>query len=186
MQFSAPIGMIIPYAGADPKAQDLRDAGWFYCNGGPISTIDYPDFAKRMKVSDGQYVFGGNASPNINLPDLRGTFVRGVDDGANLDPDRAARTGQQTTPNAPGNSGPTVGSIQTDIFTAHTHTTVITQLQDGPYAVVQPGPWTWNDATITSSSAGGNETRPKNVYLYYLIYVGDKVSATERLISQNA
>ncbi len=72
----------------------------------------------------------GDGATTFNLPDYRGRFLRGVDQGAGRDPDATGRTAPATG----GNTGDTVGSIQveatkrpntaftTDSQGSHTHT----------------------------------------------------------------
>ena len=99
--------------------------------------------------------------------DVRGAFIRGLDNGRGLDPNWATRT---------------LGSYQADAFASHRHYTAITAgtpsasyLGDYPIAY-----WGWHsgseynyvlggypgEANIGLSSAtGGTETRPKNIAL---------------------
>jgi hypothetical protein len=86
------------------------------------------------------------------LPDLRGYFVRGS--GTNND----------------GTAAGAFGTKQADEFKAHTHTvtdvnTTVTPLASGV------GNTAVNQGTIvrTTSSAGGAETRPKNIAMLYCI-----------------
>ena len=63
-----PIGVPLPWPTNKPPA------GWFECNG---STFDKSKFPKLA-----------NAYPSGYLPDLRGVFIRGLDTGSGLDPNR--------------------------------------------------------------------------------------------------
>jgi microcystin-dependent protein len=78
------------------------------------STLAISSFAKLYENLGGAW---GQSGSDMNLPDLRGRFPRGVDGGANRDPDRAGRTAS----NAGGNTGDNVGSIQGQAFQTHTH-----------------------------------------------------------------
>jgi len=62
--------------------------------------------------------WGAPNATQFNVPDLRGAFLRGVDAGRNLDPDRNSRT-SYTTNSA---SGDAPGSYQPSALASHTHT----------------------------------------------------------------
>ncbi|EHB4536985.1 tail fiber protein [Escherichia coli] len=64
-----PVGVPVPWPSATPPT------GWLKCNGAPFSAEEYPELAK--------------AYPTNKLPDLRGEFIRGWDDGRGVDSDRA-------------------------------------------------------------------------------------------------
>nr|WP_267239303.1 phage tail protein [Pantoea ananatis] len=49
----------------------MPPSGWLKCNGAAFSAADYPLLAK--------------AYPSLKLPDLRGEFIRGWDDGRGVD-----------------------------------------------------------------------------------------------------
>lgn len=60
-----PVGVPVPWPSATPPT------GWLKCNGAPFSAEEYPKLAK--------------AYPKLKLPDLRGEFIRGWDDGRGVD-----------------------------------------------------------------------------------------------------
>ena len=64
-----PVGVPVPW----PLA--TAPAGWLKCNGAAFTAAQYPKLAQ--------------AYPGLKLPDLRGVFIRGFDDGRNLDPGRS-------------------------------------------------------------------------------------------------
>ena len=64
-----PVGVPVPWPSAIPPA------GFLKCNGAPFSLAQYPKLAV--------------AYPSGTLPDLRGVFIRGWDDGRGLDSGRA-------------------------------------------------------------------------------------------------
>lgn len=70
-----PVGVPVPYPLAAPPA------GWMKCNGSPFNLTSYPALAA---------VF-----PSGVLPDLRGEFIRGWDDGRGIDSGRALLSTQQ-------------------------------------------------------------------------------------------
>ncbi len=64
-----PVGVPVPWPSATPPT------GWLKCNGATFSSEMYPKLAK--------------AYPTNKLPDLRGEFIRGWDDGRGVDAGRA-------------------------------------------------------------------------------------------------
>jgi Phage Tail Collar Domain/Tectonin domain len=86
-----PTGTIISFAGSQQRLTTLLSQGWLKCDGSSVSRLDYPE----LHVAIGT-IYGGNANPNFALPDLRGMFLRGVDDGTNRDAGRVARCLQAT------------------------------------------------------------------------------------------
>ncbi|EJC0625459.1 phage tail protein [Escherichia coli] len=60
-----PVGVPVPWPSATPPT------GWLKCNGAAFSAEEYPELAK--------------AYPTNKLPDLRGEFIRGWDDGRGID-----------------------------------------------------------------------------------------------------
>ncbi len=110
-----PAGMIIPFAG--PK--DNIPEGWKLCNGTSLDPIVY----KPLFVAIG--FAWGNDNGNFRLPDLRGTFLRGVVGERKLkayptigyDPNSTSRTSIYDG----GNSGNKVGSVQESGYQSHTH-----------------------------------------------------------------
>ena len=72
-----PVGVPLPYPSATPPT------GWLKCNGAVFDKVKYPGLAA---------VF-----PSGNLPDLRGEFIRGWDDGRGVDSGRAIISTQEAT-----------------------------------------------------------------------------------------
>lgn len=72
-----PVGVPVPWPLA--SAPD----GWLKCNGAAFTAAQYPKLAL--------------AYPGLRLPDLRGEFVRGWDDGRGADSGRAILTSQNAT-----------------------------------------------------------------------------------------
>jgi hypothetical protein len=155
----SPPGSIIAFGGG------TTPGGWILCDGSAVSRTNYAQLFAAIGAAWGN----GDGSTTFNVPDLRGMFLRGVNGGRNngfTDPDSAARTSANTG----GNTGNAVGSVQLDIFGSHTHT------YRGGGSQVNPGnpsaagsgvQYTTADVPVTST--GGNETRPKNAYVNYII-----------------
>ncbi|EBB5642506.1 phage tail protein [Escherichia coli] len=69
-----PVGVPVPWPSATPPT------GWLKCNGAAFSSEMYPKLAK--------------AYPANKLPDLRGEFIRGWDDGRGIDSGRSLLNAQ--------------------------------------------------------------------------------------------
>ncbi|EEZ9760184.1 tail fiber protein, partial [Escherichia coli O25] len=69
-----PVGVPVPWPSPTPPT------GWLKCNGAAFSAEEYPELAK--------------AYPTNKLPDLRGEFIRGWDDGRGVDAGRQLLSSQ--------------------------------------------------------------------------------------------
>ncbi|WP_284318076.1 phage tail-collar fiber domain-containing protein [Escherichia coli] len=133
-----PVGVPVPWPSATPPT------GWLKCNGAAFSAEEYPELAK--------------AYPTNKLPDLRGEFIRGWDDGRGVDSSRGLLTSQD------------------HLFASHEH------WFDQYYALKSFDPTGGRfvvtaDAfgelitanSISTVSVGGSETRPRNVAFNYIV-----------------
>ncbi|QJN30858.1 phage tail protein [Klebsiella pneumoniae] len=133
-----PVGVPVPWPSATPPT------GWLKCNGAAFSAEEYPKLAK--------------AYPTNKLPDLRGEFIRGWDDGRGVDSSRGLLTSQD------------------HLFASHEH------WFDKYYALTGFDPTGGRfvvtaDAfgelitanSISTVSVGGSETRPRNVAFNYIV-----------------
>jgi microcystin-dependent protein len=159
MPNESPIGSIIMYGGS----KDRVPPDWLYCDGSIVSQVEYKELFHYIGHNFGDVVAHPGYDPNTQfyLPDLRGRFIRGVDDTANRDPDLPLRRDMQNDKLA--QSG--VGSVQDDQFREHTHN--YTHLNAETSGIVS-GNW-WRMGTDATSATGGKETRPLNAALYYII-----------------
>lgn len=162
-----PAGIIVPFGGTDAKVP----AGWLLCDGQGLKSSDYPALYNMIGTAWGN---GSENCPgggcNFNAPDLRGVFIRGMDGTRGQDPDKSGRTAIHNG----GNTGNQVGSYQLDEYLAHTHSFKINDNSwpDDMYDDQENSEWNsiWTrDEDITTTSSGGNETRPKNAYVNYII-----------------
>jgi len=166
-----PVGSIISYGGP----VDSIPSGWLYCDGRLLSKEDYTVLYNTL----GQTWGGSSENETFNLPDLRGEFLRGVSDGTGRDPDTAFRTPR----NSGGNTGDAVGTMQEHQFERHRHG-LVGRYRDADTASiakwfnssnhVSPGHTQGpiKDVNITTnamSATGGNETRPRNASVYFII-----------------
>lgn len=132
-------------------AMPTPPTGWLVCDGSAISRTEYADLFATVGTLWGH----GDQVSTFNLPDLRGEFVRGFDDGRGVDVGRV------------------FGSAQVDELKSHEHTLV------DPIVWINVGggsdPSVWNidvpNTTLTreTEATGGNETRPRNIAMTYAI-----------------
>jgi len=186
-----PIGSVIAYMGKASTVADLETSGWYKCDGRDISTLTAS--LSSDEISAFQNVVGSY------LPDLRGVFLRGLDEGRGWDDDAGTRIngaidGTTGVGSYEGNKiqNHTIsGSTSTDGNHNHggntgnaTETYAYTDRSDlassgGSHAARN----SWSNHThsistdgnhshtvsLTYTNAGGNETRPENIAVYYLI-----------------
>lgn len=133
-----PPGTVMFFASPTPPS------GWLECNGAYISISEYPALYSVIGTTF------GSSSGKFRLPDLRGEFIRGWDNGRGVD------------------SGRTFGSWQADEIKSHKHN-ITTHGWGG--AIHNQGSamsaFGGRAATTTNSTlnTGGSETRPRNIAL---------------------
>jgi microcystin-dependent protein len=175
---TVPIGTIMAYAGDNSGSTTgkLAQKGWLICNGEEYSIDDYPELNEVI----GTYFGTASRAGYFKLPDLQGCFLRGVDNGSGRDPDAKSRTALANG----GNTGDKVGSYQDDGFRQHNHSHSH-QLTINAFHETKQGTWEGDpialagypqhpsNKTFTTTNdqtnVGGNETRPKNIYVNYII-----------------
>jgi microcystin-dependent protein len=160
---SVPPGSIMAYMGTNAPA------GWLLCDGSAVSRTVYSRLFGVIGVANGY----GDGMNTFNLPDLRAMFLRGVDGDAGIDIERDLRTAAKPG----GNAGNAVGSVQQDQFKSHNHANGvfnrILEPSSGASTTATATDVTFNEPDIINSvpmmNAGGTESRPKNVYVNYII-----------------
>ena len=152
-----PIGTILTFISKTPPV------GYLYCDGSAVSRTTYANLFAKIGVEFGY----GDNSTTFNLPDLRGRFIRGMDDGQGNDPDAAIRTAMATG----GNTGDNVGSVQADQNKEHSHICSATPkgTENGVPQVNGDENFPFSPAIVFQSGSGGSEARPKNVNMAYHI-----------------
>ena len=151
-------------------------SGWLVCNGAEYAIADYGDLYGVISTTWGALTngSGGAGSTHFRVPDLRGEFLRGFDNGQGNDPDAASRTG-----------GDAVGSSQGNMVRNHVHWIESwagsgSQGYHNPYnkGYASAGPYgnTIKSMVISDDNtqanqnfSGGDETRPRNVTVQYCI-----------------
>lgn len=144
-------------------ARNAAPAGWLKANGAAISRTTYAALFAAIGTTFG----AGDGSTTFNLPDLRGEFLRGWDDGRGVDAGRA------------------FGTRQADELKAHKHTltneygTVVSRFvahtDENPEGVdaqnVINAPANRAHTYLSINNTGGNETRPRNIALLACIKI---------------
>ena len=105
---AVPSGTIVAYGGT------TAPAGWVFCDGTSYSGTNATYAA--LYAALGTAYGGQTTTMAFNVPDLRGRFVRGADDGSGHDPDAASRIASAAGGNALG-----VGSLEDAAFASHNH-----------------------------------------------------------------
>lgn len=138
--------------------------GWMVCDGRALKIDHYPELYAMIGT-----IYGGDEN-TFNLPDLRGMFLRGV----GSDP---ASTENRQKPNQGSGSETGVGSTQDFAIQTHVHKYTIPQEgglggNNAPgiqtTAIAQTAPPSESDMSI-SVKVSQLETRPSNVFVYYII-----------------
>ena len=148
-----PVGVPVPWPSAIPPT------GWLKCNGAAFSAEEYPKLAKVY--------------PTNKLPDLRGEFIRGWDDGRGIDAGRALL------------------SLQAGMLEKHRHMVVANDGYDSKEewelaaifrkaytqgrgldaadagGTLIPSPTLHTRGSI--GNTGGSETRPRNIAFNYIV-----------------
>lgn len=131
-------------------AMSTAPSGFLKANGATISRTTYAALFTAIGTTFGS----GDGSTTFVLPDLRGEFARGWDDGRGVDAGRA------------------FGSAQTDTFKSHNHTmgdggTTFSAVGDGaggPYGSIGRSGG-GSSRSVEFRNTGDAETRPRNVAL---------------------
>ena len=174
-----PIGSVIAYMGNGSIVAGMEANGWFKCDGRNISSLSALSADEITTLTN---ILGGSS----NLPDLRGNFLRGLDEGRGQDLDAGSRTGGESTTGVRSyqenqiKSHSHTGSTNTD--GAHVHGISGSTRDDNNFAGGQPagdaffgnlGMATNFDGShshnLTTNNTGGAETRPVNIAVYWLI-----------------
>lgn len=201
----SPPGTIVAFAGpidgnpgqgldaGDGGVQRPPPPGWLYCDGAAVSRTQYAALFAAIGIAWGT----GDQVNTFNLPDLRGEFLRGADNGAGRDPDVTTREAGANG----GNPGDGVGSLEGDAFKNHQHPIADVQHTHQPPAATQGGSLSypfWNSSVCTGATlevgsgtyacftteaalpsaysgithtetTGSRETRPVNASVNYII-----------------
>ncbi|NNQ61239.1 integrase [Escherichia coli] len=158
-----PVGVPVPWPSTTPPT------GWLKCNGAAFSAEAYPELAK--------------AYPTNKLPDLRGEFIRGWDDGRGVDSGRTLLTNQEHAVISHNHGIPTkVGSVTNipyGIEQVLSDETIFSSAK-----TVGVDYWSNSERVFTYTTGGRNgaesvsspdasslikETRPRNLAFAYIV-----------------
>ena len=134
-------------------AASTAPTGYLECSGAAVSRSTYAALFAVTSTTFGV----GDGSTTFNLPNLRGEFVRGWDNGRGVDASRA------------------FGSAQSDEFESHRHAWTGTTFAsgDGSDGYITVGsdvtPPTQSGAGSLMDLTGSTETRPRNIAMLYCI-----------------
>jgi len=148
-----PVGTSIMWNTAIPPTGYLEEDG---------SIISRTTYSSLFAVIGTQFGVG-DGSTTFNINDMRGEFVRGLDHGAGNDPDAASRTDR-----GDGTGGDIIGAKQPPGVESHAHDygdDDSDELDLGSGERRMRG----GCSHYTTSSYGGNETRPRNVNKMFCI-----------------
>ena len=160
---AASIVSAVPSGTIIQVAQNTAPAGYLKANGSAVSREDYADLFAAIGTTYGS----GNGSTTFNVPDLRGEFVRGWDDGRGVDSGRGLGSSQSaySTVTVPrdgwGTSGSALGAVTSGRLLVGSGQS---EINEGLESIRGAG----SDRTATSTS---NSNRPRNVALLYCIKV---------------
>lgn len=150
---------------------NITPTGFLECNGALISRTIYADLFAVIGTTYG----AGDGSTTFAIPDLRGEFIRGFDNGKGTD------------------SGRTIGSSQSDAYGSHSHTGSTNSTGAHTHTVtggagsstrtvstasassgIVFGTATTSSSgehshTVTIYASGSTETRPRNIAMMYCI-----------------
>lgn len=156
-----PSGAVIMYVGI------TAPMGYLMCDGTSYLIATYPTLAASLfDTNTSVYAYGSADSTHFNVPDFRGFFPRGTDNGAGRDPDTSSRTGFTG-----GNTGDNVGSTQSSQYQSHSHIETVTSSPGSGNGVTQNlgNAGSPAAAAVGTQNAGGDETRPINLYINFII-----------------
>lgn len=149
-----PVGFPLPWPQATPPS------GWLKCNGATFDKAKYPKLAA--------------AYPGGALPDLRGEFLRGWDDGRGVDSGRVLLSAQgDAIRNITGEMDYTLSSLATSVGALYNKNTGQRYVER---ATVSSNPSVddkWKDRIIAIDASRvvptANENRPRNVSFNYIV-----------------
>jgi len=141
-------GIVTTLAGAiSAFAFTSVPTGWLECDGSTVSRTTYADLFAAIGDTFG----AGDGSTTFAIPDLRGEFLRGWDNGRGVDAGRA------------------FGSAQGDAFKSHNHTIERFSNVAGGASPSVASANSGQSSTQSTLNSGGDETRPRNIAMMYCI-----------------
>ena len=178
-----PLGSVIAF----PGVSEEMPLGWKLCNGG---LLPQKGNEQLYKILGKGKIYGEDEDGSFHLPNYRGLFLRGVDEGKmqrDHQDRRFSHNNRVRTTTIP------IGSYQEHAFNQHDHSgsetikagdhfhSFMIGIRDDEGPVANHGHGRRTPSSTGSSGAhkhdvtikaeGGPETRPENVYVYWIIKV---------------
>lgn len=164
LRAGVPAGSVMAFARTTPPT------GWLRANGAAVSRSTYAGLYTAIGTAFG----AGDGSTTFNLPDLRGEFIRGLDDGRGVDAGRVLGAAQAALLGSHSHTGTTSATGD------HTHPLGIyvtgsgnngttAAYSSGSFTPMTSGAGGAHSHTFTTDSSGGAETRPRNQALLFCI-----------------
>lgn len=143
-----PVGVPVPWPSATPPT------GWLKCNGAAFSAEEYPELAKVY--------------PTNKLPDLRGEFIRGWDDGRGVDAGRQLLSSQGDAIRniegfADGGIGMSFDAIRGAFYDAGTRSA---RMQNNTTDIGKTDDLGFDASRVVPTA---NENRPRNIAFNYIV-----------------
>lgn len=164
LAIQALVAAAVPVGAVQGFLRSAAPSGWLKLNGQAVSRTTYAALFALLGTTYG----AGDGSTTFNLPDFRGEFLRGLDDGRGVD---AARV---------------LGSSQAQQVQQHKHATSAGKNTVGPFGGTATGGrvgmtqdndnfWDYTndgsdyDGVVNAAGVVGTETRPRNVAVLWCI-----------------
>ncbi|WP_097341414.1 phage tail protein [Escherichia coli] len=155
-----PVGVPVPWPSATPPT------GWLKCNGAAFSSEMYPKLAKAYPIN--------------KLPDLRGEFIRGWDDGRGIDSGRSILSEQGYATEDHAHGLPSKSTVATDssinfyfdeAWATSGNTGVIRwgNTSDAGLPAPNYGTFKTYKQSVANLGTAGLETRPRNIAFNYIV-----------------
>lgn len=151
-----------PTGAIQPFAMSTAPSGWLECDGAAVSRTTYADLFAAIGTAYGE----GDGSTTFNLPDFRGEFLRGWDNGRGVD---AARTFGSAQGDAARNVTGTFGKLRSASVSGPPFSlgaSYPNNIEDGGNTTREIE---MDFSTIGSDYPTADENRPRNVAVLYCV-----------------
>ncbi len=184
-----PVGALTAFAGnikedqsSPPKgghtSHPIESWGWMVCDGRSLTVSEYPELFSALG-----YLYGGSDT-KFNIPDLQGMFLRGIGtDDASTEKREQAKGGET---NGIGSTQEFAVQKHVHIYTSPSEPTAITTGKKPDVAVKAINKKDQTSTPVESNTSNPGdvkvsqyETRPVNIFVYYLIKYTYKLPAFE-------
>lgn len=160
------VDIAMPSGAVMSFAMSTAPSGWLICDGSAVSRTAYA----ALYAAIGSTWGAGDGSTTFNIPDFRGAFLRGFDNGRGYDTGRVfasyeadAFASHNHSVSDPGHSHVVVGAAINGTGSGNTVAGALLGVTNATTTAATTG--------ISIASTGGAETRPKNYAIQYCIKV---------------